>query len=160
MLKTLLLTASLALAAGFVPAQCLAQSPIRGGVEMRTDKSLDEITDYVNEINRRLQKGRYDTVTAKEKRWMVQQIADLRTEVQIADTVQGASSDLQVMAGEFELGIVKIEEGGIVCRKERRTGTRMQETRCFTQKRMSEDAEKSRDTIQGLRRPQSLPSVE
>jgi len=97
MLKTLLLTASLA--AGFVPAQCLAQSPIRGGVEMRTDKSLEEITDYVNEIDRRLQKGRYDTVTAKEKRWMVQQIADLRTEVQIADTVQGASSDLQVRAG-------------------------------------------------------------
>jgi len=53
---------------------------------------------------------------------------------------------------------VKIEEGGIVCRKEGRTGTRMQETRCYTQKRMSEDAEKSRDTIQGLRRPQGMPA--
>ena len=157
MLKSLMLSASLALA-GLVPAQCFAQAPIRGGVEMRTDKSLEEIAEYVDGVDRRLQKGRYDTVTAKEKSWMVKQIADLRTELQIADAAQGPSNELQVMAGEFELGIIKIEEGGIVCRKERRTGTRMQENRCYTQKRLREDAEKSRDSLNSLRRPQGMPA--
>jgi hypothetical protein len=157
MMRNLLMFLGLAVGVGLAPAQVLAQAPIRGPVEMRTSKSLTEITEHVDTIDRRLQKGRYDTLSKKDQAWIVKQINDLRTELKLADITEGPSSELQVMAGEFELGMIKIEEGGIVCRKEARTGSRMREDKCYTYKRLQEDTDRSRENLRRLRRPQSLP---
>jgi hypothetical protein len=53
--------------------------------------------------------------------------------------------------------MIKIEEGGIICRQERKTGTRMSTQRCFTRKRLQEDTERSQDQLRAMPRPQSLP---
>lgn len=155
--RIVLLTVTLAVAIGMFPTHSLAQSrPLRGPVEMRTDKTLDEISDYVAAVDRRLQRGRYDRIDAKERVWMIRQIAELRTELEGAGSGSRLSSTLQVMAGEFELGVIRIEEGGIICRNERRTGTHRTEDRCYSQKRIREDEEHSRDTLRQWRRPQAI----
>lgn len=157
MLRNLLLTVTLAIGTGLLPMSIQAQStPIRGPVEMRTDKSLDEIVSYVNAVDRRLDRGRYDRVESKDRVWMIRQIADLRAETQAAQADQRLTPRLQVLAGEFELGMIRIEEGSIICRTERRTGTRFEEDRCYTQKRLVEDQERSRDTLRDWRRPQAI----
>ena len=91
---------------------------------------------------------------------MITQIADLRAVLETADTNAEPSADLRMMASNFETGMIKIEEGGIVCRQERKTGTRMSTQRCYTRKRLEEDAERSRDQIREMKRPQGLPTVQ
>ena len=91
---------------------------------------------------------------------MIKQIADLRAELLNADTSAEPSADLRMMASNFETGMIKIEEGGIICRQERKTGTRMSTQRCFTRKRLQEDSERSRDQLRDLRYGQGLPSGE
>lgn len=158
MLRNLLLSVTLAGLTGLIPLQANAQStPIRGPVEMRTDKSLHEISRYVAGVDRRLQRGRYERLESKDRVWIIRQIALIRDELERAETGAGLTPELQVLAGEFELGVIRIEEGGIICRTERRTGTRFEENRCYTQKRMREDEERSRDTLREWKRPQGLP---
>jgi len=65
-----------------------------------------------------------------------------------------------MMASNFETGMIKIEEGGIICRQERKTGTRMSTQRCYTRKRLDEDAQHSRDQLGNLKYGQGLPSGE
>ena len=129
-------------------------------VAVQSTKSVNEINEYVEEVDRRFQKGRYDTIEDKERTWMIKQIADLRAELLNADTSAEPSADLRMMASNFETGMIKIEEGGIICRQERKTGTRMSTQRCFTRKRLQEDSERSRDQLRDLRYGQGLPSGE
>lgn len=50
--------------------------------------------------------------------------------------------------------MIKIEEGGIICRQERRTGSHSITQRCFTRKKMQEDTRKSQDQLRSMPRPQ------
>lgn len=159
-LKLKLLMLPLALFAGIGLSQSLlaAAESATTSVGVQSTMSVAEIAQYVDDVDRRLQKGRYDTIEDKERKWMITQIADLRAVLQGADTSAEPSADLRMMASNFETGMIKIEEGGIVCRMERKTGTRMSTQRCFTRKRLQEDTDKSRDQLREMRRPQSLPS--
>jgi hypothetical protein len=157
MLRISLLTVTLAMGIGFLPAPSAAQSfPIRGPVEFRTDRSLDEIADYVKAVDRRLYAGRYDRSESADRTWMIRQIARLESELEVARAGGGLSPQLQVLAGEFEMGVIRIEEGSIICRNEFRTGTRQREDRCYTEKRIREDEERSRDTLRKWKRPQAI----
>lgn len=128
-------------------------------VQVQSKRSVSEMADYVESVDRRLQKGRYDVVENKERVWIIEQIAAMRKALEDADPSQEPSADLLELASEFETGMIKIEEGGIVCRQERRTGSRMVEQRCYSKKRMDEDAEKSRSTLQRIRRPSQMPDA-
>jgi hypothetical protein len=153
---------ALALAAAFASSEPLhaAAESATTRVAVQSTKSVTEITQYVDDVDRRLQKGRYDVIDDKQRKWMITQIADLRAVLQSADANAEPSADLRMMASNFETGMIKIEEGGIVCRQERRTGTRMSTQRCYSRKRLEEDAERSRDQIREMKRPQGLPTVE
>lgn len=129
-------------------------------VSVQSTKSVSEINEYVENVDRRFQKGRYDTIEDKERKWMIQQIADLRAELLNADTSAEPSADLRMMASNFETGMIKIEEGGIICRQERKTGTRMATQRCYTRKRLQEDSDRSREQLRDLKFGQGLPSGE
>ena len=159
-MKLKLLTLPLALLAGFGVSQPLfaAAESATTSVGVQSTMSVSEIAQYVDDVDRRLQKGRYDVIEDKERKWMITAIADLRAALESADTNAEPSADLRMMASNFETGMIKIEEGGIVCRQERRTGTRMSTQRCYTRKRLQEDADKSRDQLREMKRPQSLPS--
>lgn len=151
MMRNLLLSITLAIGTGLLPLPIQAQStPIRGAVEMRVYKPLDEIADYVAAVDRRLKWGRYDLLKSKERVWMNRQIALIRAELARADAERNAQ--LQVLAGEFELGVIRLEEGAISCRTERPTGTRFEENRCYSQKRLREDEERSRDAMRDWQR--------
>lgn len=123
-------------------------------VAVQSTKSVKEINEYVEDVDRRFQKGRYDTIEDKERKWMIQQIADLRAALLSADVNAEPSEDLRMMASNFETGMIKIEEGGIICRQERRTGTRMSTQRCYTRKKMEEDTQRSQDQLRAMPRPQ------
>ena len=123
-------------------------------VAVQSTKSVKEINEYVEDVDRRFQKGRYDTIEDKERKWMIQQIADLRAELLNADVNAEPSTDLRMMASNFETGMIKIEEGGIICRQERRTGTRMSTQRCYTRKKLDEDTQRSQDQLRAMPRPQ------
>lgn len=157
MIRISLLTVTLAMGIGLLPAPTLAQSfPIRGPVELRTDRSLDEIAEYVKTVDRRLYNGRYDRSASADRTWMIRQIARLESELEVARAGAGLSPELQVLAGEFEMGVIRIEEGSIYCRNEFRTGTRQREDRCYSEKRLREDEERSRDTLRKWKRPQYI----
>jgi hypothetical protein len=159
-MKLKFLTLPLALLAGFGFGQPLfaAAEVATTSVAVQSTKSVPEIAQYVDDVDRRLQKGRYDNIDSKERKWLITQIADLRATLQSADVNAEPSADLRMMASNFETGMIKIEEGGIICRQERRTGTRMSTQRCYTRKRLQEDADESRDQLRDMKRPQSLPS--
>lgn len=150
----------LTLLAGFGVGQPLfaAGETATTSVSVQSTMSVSEIAQYVEDVDHRLQKGRYDVIEDSERKWMATQIADLRAALQGADKAAAPSADLQMLASNFETGMIKIEEGGIVCRQERRTGTRMVTQRCFSRKRLEEDTERSQDQLRDLVRPQALPS--
>ena len=161
-MKTLSLTIALALSAVMGLSETLhaAAESATTNVMVQSTKSVTEMSEYVEDVDRRLQKGRYDVVEQKERTWIIEQIAELRTALQSADASAAPAPELVEMASEFETGMIKIEEGGIVCRQERKTGTRMSTQRCYTRKRLEEDAERSRDQIREMKRPQGLPTVQ
>ena len=155
MMRNLMLSVAMVVGAGLLPMPIQAQStPIRGAVEMRVYKPLDEIADYVAAVDRRLKWGRYDSLKSRERVWMNRQIALIRAELARADA--GHNPQLQVLAGEFEIGVIRLEEGAITCRTERPTGTRFQENRCYSQKRLREDEERSRDAMRDWQRLKTI----
>lgn len=161
-MKAATLMLSIALAAGIGIGQPLfaAAESVTSNVVVQSTMSVSEISEYVENVDRRFQKGRYDTIEDKERTWMIKTIADLRAALQSADTASAPSDDLRALAGEFETGMIKIEEGGIVCRQERKTGTRMSTQRCYTRKKLEEDTRRSQDQLRSMPRPQGLPSGE
>jgi hypothetical protein len=155
-MKTSTLMFALALSAGIGIADPLhaAAESATTNVMLQSTKSVTEMSEYVEDVDRRLQKGRYDVVEEKERKWMIEQIADLRAALQSADVSAAPTPALVELASEFETGMIKIEEGGIVCRQERKTGTRMTTQRCFTRKRLEEDTQRSQDQLRMMPRPQ------
>lgn len=156
----LLTAVALAVAASCGQPLYAATESATTNVVIQSSKSVTEIADYVEDVDRRLQKGRYDVVEEKDRKWVIEQIAELRSALQSADVGAQPSPELRAMAGEFETGMIRIEEGGIVCRTERKTGTRMATQRCFTRKRLEEDTQRSQDQLRAMPRPQSLPTLE
>ena len=151
MMRNLMLSVAMVVGAGLLPMPIQAQStPIRGAVEMRVYKPLDEIADYVAAVDRRLKWGRYDSLKSRERVWINRQIALIRAELARADAEH--NPQLQVLAGEFEVGVIRLEEGAITCRSERTTGTRFEVDRCYSQKRLREDEERSRDAVRDWQR--------
>ena len=157
-MKSLMLPLALLAASGLGQPSFAAGESATTSVSVQSTKSVSEIAQYVDDVDHRLQKGRYDVIEDHERKWMATQIADLRAALQGADAAAAPSADLRMLASNFETGMIKIEEGGIVCRQERRTGTRMVTQRCFSRKRLQEDTERSQDQLRELKRPQSLPS--
>lgn len=153
-----LLSVTLALALGFLPALAPAQSfNIRGPVEYRHDHSLERISRYVERVDRRLRHGRYDLVETADRQWISWQVDALKADLNEARrSGSGLTPDLKRLAGEFEMGVIRIEEGSIICRNEFRTGTRQREDRCYSEKRIREDEERSRDTLRRWKRPQAI----
>ena len=151
-----LLTAALICALSLEAGVALASTT---DVQVLSNSTVSEMTEYVESVDRRLQKGRYDVVENKERAWIIEQIAAMRKALQDADPAQAPSADLLELASQFETGMIKIEQGGIVCRQEHRTGSRMVEQKCYSKKRMPEDAEKSRSTLQRIRRPSQMPDA-
>lgn len=122
--------------------------------------SVNEIQEYVDNVDRRLQKGRYDVIEQKERTWMIDQIALLRESLKTADASAPASPELALQASEFETGMIKIEEGGIVCRNETRVGSHRTTKRCYSRKKLEEDSRMSQDALREMRRPQKLPTAQ
>ena len=127
-------------------------------VELRIPRSVGEIREYVDDVDRRLQKGRYDVVEQKDREWIAENIAAVRAELDKAGSVSTPRTRLIEVAGDFEAGMIRIEEGGIRCRRERRTGTRMPTLRCFSAKRQQEDIDKSQQQFREMFRPAAMPS--
>lgn len=157
-LKTLMLPVVLLVGCGLTQPLLAAGESATTHVSVQSNLSVSEIAQYVDDVDHRLQKGRYDVVEERERQWIATQIADLRAALQGADVAAEPSADLRMMASNFETGMIKIEEGGIVCRQERRTGTRFVTQRCFSRKSLQEDTDRSQDQLRSLKRPQALPS--
>lgn len=128
-------------------------------VELRIPRSLGEIREYVDDVDRRLQKGRYDVVEQKDREWIAESIAAVRAELDKAGSVSTPGTRLIEVAGDFEAGMIRIEEGGIRCRRERRTGTRMPTLRCFSAKRQQEDIDKSQQQFREMFWPAAMPTA-
>ncbi|MGE4071370.1 MAG: hypothetical protein AB7E72_09370 [Lysobacterales bacterium] len=125
-------------------------------VKVQSSMSVSEIRQYVENVDRRFQKGRYDVSSKRDQEWMIQIIAALRQELEAADSARDPSPKLRELASEFETGVIGIEEGGIVCRQERKVGTRMATQRCFSRKRQIEDNSKSQESLRQMRKGQGL----
>lgn len=156
MIRNLLLSATLVAGLSYAMPPAVAGESATTDVAVRSTKSVSEIAEYVDAVDRRLQKGRYDSVEPKQHQWIIDAIADVRDALKTADAGSPPSADLQALAGAFETGMIKVEEGGIVCRQERRTGSHAVTQRCFTRKRLEEDSRRSRDQLRAMPRPQAL----
>lgn len=122
-------------------------------------RSVEDIAEYVDSIDRRLQNGRYDVIDPGERNWIVDSIAGLRKEIGQSGADSAPSEDMVRLASEFEIGMLKIEEGGIVCRRERPTGSRITTQRCYSKKYLEHESERSQAAMRSLlRRPESRPA--
>lgn len=119
-------------------------------------KSVPEMREYTADVDRRLQKGRYDVLDSKERAWLGTRIGELNARL-AATTASSPDQELLLLFSEFETKIIEAEEGDIVCRMERPTGSRMSKQVCRSKKKMEEDRLKGQDSLRGLKRPQSLP---
>ncbi len=146
----------LALAASLYTPTACADSPVR----VRSGMSVSEIQQYVDSVDRRLQKGRYDGIDPKQRAWMIERIGGLRESLDGVDQSAPPAPDLALQADEFTTGMIEIEEGGIVCRKEARVGSHQRNLRCTSRKQLAEERDRSRESLRELRRPQSLPNLE
>ncbi len=152
-----LLIVALVTAAMALSTTAHAERAATTAVKVESSKSVIEIREYVEDVDRRFQKGRYDVADKRDQKWLTQIIPALRTELDRADVSRDPSPKLRELASEFETGIIGIEEGGIVCRQERKTGTRMSTQRCFTRKRLADDTTKSQDQLRKLNRQPMVP---
>lgn len=134
-----------------VSTAAYADRAATSAVKVESTKSVSEIRDYVENVDRRFQKGRYDVAEKRDQKWMIQIIAALRAELDKADATRDPGPKLRELASEFETGVIGIEEGGIVCRQERKVGTRMSTQRCFSRKRLADDSKKSQDQLRNMR---------
>lgn len=148
----------LLLALAAMPGAPVLAAKTMDNVELRIPRSVGEIQEYVDDVDRRLQKGRYDVVEQKDREWIAANIAAVRKELENATGTSSPSTRLIEVAGDFEAGMIRIEEGGIRCRRERRTGTRMPTLRCFSAKRQREDIDKSQQQFREMFRPAAMPS--
>lgn len=156
MTRIALLTVAAFLACG-IGFNAHAKKAATEDVIVESNKSVAEMGEYVEVIDSRVQRGRYDVITEKERKWVIQNIARMRKALEGADVNAAPSDKLKALASEFETGIIKIEEGGIICRQERRTGSSMVKQRCFTRKRLEEDTLKSQEQMRNLVRPSAMP---
>lgn len=129
-------------------ALSLQASAAASRVKVSTLHSVDEMKSYVENVDRRLQKGRYDVIDDKKRVWIIEQIAAMRKALDDASPASAPSADLIELASEFETGMIEIEEGGIVCRNEQRTGSRMREQKCYSQQRLREERERAQRMMQ------------
>lgn len=142
-----------------LPAMPVFAAKTMDNVELRIPRSVSEIHEYVDDVDRRLQKGRYDVVDQKDREWIAENIAAVRAELDKAGSASTPGTRLIEVAGDFEAGMIRIEEGGIRCRRERRTGTRMPTLRCFSAKRQQEDIDKSQQQFREMFRPAAMPTA-
>lgn len=142
-----------------VPVAPALAAKTMDNVELRIPRSVGEIEEYVDDVDRRLQKGRYDVAEQKDREWIAENIAAVRQELDKAAGTTSPSARLIEVAGDFEAGMIRIEEGGIRCRRERRTGTRMPTLRCFSAKRQQEDIDKSQQQFREMFRPAAMPTA-
>jgi hypothetical protein len=156
-MKSAALLSAVFLASFAFAGSAIAKRSVTENVLVESSKSVAEMAEYVELVDHRLQKGRYDVVTEKERKWIIQNIARMRKALQAGEVNAAPSAELKELASEFETGMIKIEEGGIVCRQERRTGTRMSTQRCFSRKRLTDDTNKSQDQLRKLNRQPLVP---
>lgn len=116
-----------------------------------------EIQEMVDETDRRLQRGRYDDLSPAQMTDLVDSIASLRESLAGRSETEKLNGEVLDRANSFANLVLEIEEGGIVCKRISRVGSRMQEDRCYSRKRAEEDRRRSKEELAKLKRPQLLP---
>lgn len=151
--RGLVLTFGLICAGMALPAAARKPDPI----EVQAQRSLPQIEQYVARVDNRLQKGNYDVLKPKDRAWVAAQVANLNTQLKATDRAGAVPVDLQVQVNLLETRMINLEEGGIVCERSARTGSRMAERRCMTRKRKDEIREESLRALRTTNHP-GLPS--
>ncbi len=154
-MKLTILAFGAALACAGLPQFAIAAKSDK--VVVVSDLSPDAIVEYVAGVEVRLERGKYDVLKPKDRAWVVAELAEMKKLI-AAHTQAPDPKTLQIAFSEFETGIIGLEEGGIVCEKSSRTGSRMVERRCMTRKRQAEIREDSRESMRNLGRIGPMPS--
>jgi hypothetical protein len=152
-MKALLIALSCVAALSLLPVSTVAAK--EGQVVVLSKKSVPEMREYTADVDRRLQKGRYDVLDSKDRAWLGQRIGELNERL-AATSDSSPDQELLMLFSEFETKIIEAEEGDIVCRMERPTGSRMNKQVCRSKKKMEEDRLKGQDSLRGMKRPQTL----
>ena len=157
-MKAVIVALSLCLGlAALTPSPAMAGKPEQ--VVVKSDRTLPQIEEYVATVDQRLARGKYDVVLPADRAWIVSELTHIKGQMQKVGTGAAELPDLRANVDAFETRMIDIEEGGIVCEKSPRTGTRMVEKRCTTRKRQAEVREDSRDSLRGAQgRIAPLPS--
>ncbi len=96
------------------------------------------IATYVDRVERRLGEGRYRRLDADDQDWIQAQIGALQRALAEAATSPQAALALRRLAVDFNSRMAWLDQGGVVCRQERRTGSSMMSRRCFTRKLLAQ----------------------
>mgnify|MGYP000137023451 CR=1 FL=1 len=154
-MKLTVLAFGAALAFAGLPQLALAAKS--DAVIVVSDLNPPQIAEYVAGVEVRLGRGKYDVLKPKDRAWIVAELAHMKTKLAENEKIPD-TKNLQLAFSEFETGLIGLEEGGIVCEKSSRTGSRMVERRCMTRKRQAEIREQSRESMRNLVRIAPLPS--
>lgn len=103
-----------------------------GEIMIASEWTLKDFSQYVDDIARRLEGGRYDSASKQDLGWLAETVVTFRQEFKVIDLSEAPSATMKLRMGEFETRVIAIEEGGIVCQKEQRVGSHFRSNRCYS----------------------------
>lgn len=113
----------------------------------------DEISAYLDQVEARTHGGRFRGLEPQDRSWVLERVASLRLVLAGFANGQVSPLALQRLTAEFAVRIAELEQGGIVCRHERRTGSALMNRRCFTRKRLEQQTIAEQERWRRMTRP-------
>lgn len=111
------------------------------------------IAAYVAQVDGRLRGGRYKRLDASDQDWIRAQIRALQLALPQAVDSPEAGLALRRQVLDFESRMVLLDQGGIVCRLERRTGSSLMSRRCLTRKLLEQQTLAEQERWRRMSRP-------
>lgn len=109
--------------------------------EVRTGMTVPQMRAYVDRIEKRIRFGQYERVQLERLQAVDQSIAPVRSALDREAGAKQPSPELDSLMGRFIGLVLEAEEGGIVCKRVKETGTHRVRSICYTQRELDEQRE-------------------
>lgn len=120
--------------------------------EVRTGQDIPWMLKYVDKVENRFRNGLYDNIDPYRRDSVIVALGLVKDQLAGERGGRQPSDELDMLMGRFIGLVLEAEEGGIVCRRERRTGSQRFERVCYTKRRMAElddQAKRNRHRVEG-----------
>jgi hypothetical protein len=117
-----------------------------------------EIADYLDLVEERTRERRLRGLDERDRSWVLARVASLRAALARYSDGKTSNLTLQRLTQEFAVRVAELDQGGIVCRLERRTGSTLLSRRCLTRKLLEQQTIAEQERWRRITRPGTASS--